>query len=295
MILNKYSLLLCGLLMTLNLNAKDLYLNGKITQESKNFNELNKNEIHNSIWYDDYFSNLMYKNYQESGSAFKQIINFEEYKVNELNRLKIEYLTLYSTGLSKKDFVNLYLDVYNTSIITLLDFKDHLDRSVKYDNMIRFVNQTINNQNIQYEANEKTFNDIISNYNYYNYAGKIYAIKILGKIIESNIKINNLDSKINMIKPDLNDKTSLELFIAYYSNFYGKQNKMLPNIEFNNNLSELVIKSFSNNLSYNEYKVLRNKVLKDEIKFDEYLISSNFVEKIIEYNDKYFINENIKN
>lgn len=298
MILNKLKiigLVTCGLLCTINLNAKDLYLNGKIMNDNKTFSELNKREIHNNVWYDDYFSNLMYKNYNESGNAFKQMITFEEYKVNELDRLKRDYLTLYTTGLSKKESINLYLDIYNTSIITLLEFKDHLDRPVKYDNMITFINQTINNGEVEYEPNEKRFNEIIANYKYYNYAGKIYAIKILGKILDSKTNISELERKLSNIKPDINDKTNLELFIAYYSNFYGKTNKNLPKLDYSDNLLELVIKSFSNNLSYQEYKVLRNKVIKDEIKFDEYLISSNFVDKIIEYNDNFFANENIKN
>lgn len=275
--------ILMSLLLCVSLNAKDIYLNGTIIKDSDNyFRNISMEEISNKIWLKINFKEIMYNNYNKHDKPFRDLVSFEEYQESEIEKIKKDYILLNSTGLDKKESVKLYLDVLNQDINTILTFRDVLDKPVNYNNMIEFINHKSNNYGEidTYDNSINSIREMVLNYKFYNYAGKINVNNKISEII-SNLKDEEKELAFDFlreIKPDTNIITNLELIEAYY-NIYINNNKEIPILFTKDPLIKLVIKFNSHTLTKQEYPRLKKQI--DLIEYSKYLIDSDYIKNII--------------
>lgn len=282
--------ILMSLLLCVSLNAKDIYLNGTIIKNGDSyFKNISLEEISNQIWLKVNFKDIMFNKYNNLDKALKDMISFEEYQENEIQKIKKDYILLNSTGLNKKEYVKLYLDVLNLDLESLIKIKNSLDKPFEYNNMIEFINKKSNNYEEinNYKNNLESIREMIVNYKFYNYAGKINVNKKI------NIILNDLDNErkdfvfdlIRDIKPNIDEIENLELIISYYDIFIN-HNKVLPELYTKDPLIKMIIKLNSETLTINEYKKLKKQILL--LNYKKYLIYSDYIDdlfKKIEKND----------
>lgn len=274
--------LLLSLLLCVTMYGKDIYLNKNIILDSDDyFKNLSLEEISNKHWMEKNFMDILQKNYYKCEKPFRTLVSFEEYKINELEKIRHNYILLNSTGLNKNEFVKLYLDVLNLDLKNILSIKDNLDKPVKYNNMIEFINNKSNNYEeiLEYDNSLKSIREMIVNYKFYNYAGKINVNNKINDIIKN---LNDSDKFIALsltkdIKPNINEFTNLELILSFYR-IYSENGQNLNEIKFKDPLVELSVKLEFNLLKKSEYSDLKKQILLTH--YSKYYLESDYIENL---------------
>lgn len=274
--------LLLSLLLCVTMYGKDIYLNKNIILDSDDyFKNLSLEEISNKHWMEKNFMDILQKNYYKCEKPFRTLVSFEEYKINELEKIRHNYILLNSTGLNKNEFVKLYLDVLNLDLKNILSIKDNLDKPVKYNNMIEFINNKSNNYEeiLEYDNSLKSIREMILNYKFYNYAGKINVNNKINDIIKN---LNDSDKFIALsltkdIKPNINEFTDLELILSFYR-IYSENGQNLNEIKFKDPLVELSVKLEFNLLKKSEYIDLKKQILLTH--YSKYYLESDYIENL---------------
>lgn len=103
--------------------------------------------------------------------------------------------------------------------------------------MIEFVNKKSNNYEelIDYDNSIKSIREMIVNYKFYNYAGKINVNNKINDIIKT---LDEKDKYLALsltkdIKPNIDEYTNLELILSFYK-IYSENNQKLNEIKFKN-------------------------------------------------------------
>lgn len=273
---------LLTLLLGVSLYGKDIYLNKNVVLDSDNyFKNISLEEISNKHWMEKNFMDILQKNYYKCEKPFRNLVSFEEYKINELEKIRHNYILLNSTGLNKNEFVKLYLDVLNLDLKNVLSIKDNLDKPVKYNNMIEFINNKSNNYEeiLHYDNSLKSIREMILNYKFYNYAGKINVNNKINDIIKN---LNDNDKFIALsltkdIKPNINEFTDLELILSFYR-IYSENGQNLNEIKFKDPLVELSVKLEFNLLKKSEYIDLKKQILLTH--YSKYYLESDYIENL---------------
>ena len=130
-------------------------------------------------------------------------------------------------------------------------------------------------------------------YNLFNYGGKINALNKVKEIL-LNIEINEeILLEISSLKPNYLQKENIDLIIAYNEMLYGLtlrginvKDNFLKDIKYNDNLIELVSKFYSYDLTREEYILLKRKIDKENLNFQDYLVESDYIQNLLEFIDK---------
>ncbi len=285
--------LLLILIFTNFLFAKEIYYNGQLLNEKTLFKYLNNVELQNLSWNNEDYLPYLYKKYNENSKSFKKMVSYKEFLDKEFEKLKYDYLFVFSSGKSKKEFVDLYLEVFNKDLDTITKDLNDFKRPLFYDKMIEYILYTPNNSNINEMPNNiETFNHIIKYYNLFNYSGKINAINKIEEILKEVKTTEEILLEINNIKPNFKEFTNIELIVYYCSlidtlslNNNNIKINLLKNIEYGNDIIELTSKFYLDVLSEEEYILLMRKISKDNYSFEQFLVDSSYLKDLFNYID----------
>ena len=285
--------LLLILIFTNFLFAKEIYYNGQLLNEKTLFKYLNNVELQNLSWNNEDYLPYLYKKYNENSKSFKKMVSYKEFLDKEFEKLKYDYLFVFSSGKSKKEFVDLYLEVFNKDLDTITKDLSDFKRPLFYDKMIEYILYTPNNSNINEMPNNiETFNHIIKYYNLFNYSGKINAINKIEEILKEVKTTEEILLEINNIKPNFKEFTNIELIVYYCSlidtlslNNNNIKINLLKNIEYGNDIIELTSKFYLDVLSEEEYILLMRKISKDNYSFEQFLVDSSYLKDLFNYID----------
>lgn len=283
--------LLLILIFTNFLFAKDIYYNGQLLNEKTLFKDLNSVELQNLNWNNEDYLPHLYKKYNENSKSFKKMVSYKEFLDKEFEKLKYDYLFVFSSGKSKKEFVDLYLEVFNKDLDTITKELSDFKRPLFYDKMIDYILHTSNNSNINEMPNNiETLNHIIKFYNLFNYSGKINAINKIEEILKEIQTTEEILLEINSIKPNFKEITDIELIVYYCSlidtlslNNNNIKINLLKNIEYGNDMIELISKFYLDILSEEEYILLMRKISKDHYSFEQFLVDSSYLKDLLNY------------
>lgn len=274
--------------------ANEIYSNGQIINTKKAFKELSNMDLANISWNDQDYIPYLYNSYHKNDKGFKSIISYKDYLDKEFKKLKYDYIYVFSSGKSKKEFIELYLEVFNKSLDTSLEEEVNLKQPMFYNKMIRYVLNKVNNENInEMENSLESLQYISKYYNLFNYGGKINALNKVKEIL-LNIEINEeILLEISSLKPNYLQKENIDLIIAYNEMLYGLtlrginiKDNFLKDIKYNDNLIELVSKFYSYDLTREEYILLKRKIDKENLNFQDYLVESDYIQNLLEFIDK---------
>lgn len=274
--------------------ANEIYINGQIVNTKKAFKELSNMDLVNISWNDQDYIPYLYNSYHKNDKGFKSIISYKDYLDKEFRKLKYDYIYVFSSGKSKKEFVDLYLEIFNKSLDTSLEEEANLKQPMFYNKMIRYVLNKVNNENInEMENSLETLQYISKYYNLFNYGGKVNALNKVKEIL-LNIEINEeILLEISSLKPNYLQKENIDLIIAYNEMLYGLtlreiniKDNFLKDIKYNDDLIELVSKFYSYDLTREEYILLKRKIYKENLKFQDYLVESDYIQNLLEFIDK---------
>ena len=285
--------LLLILIFTNFLFAKEIYYNGQLLNEKTLFKYLNNVELQNLNWNNEDYLPYLYKKYNENSKSFKKMVSYKEFLDKEFEKLKYDYLFVFSSGKSKKEFVDLYLEVFHKDLDTITKDLNDFKRPLFYDKMIEYILYTPNNSNINEMPNNiETFNHIIKYYNLFNYSGKINAINKIEEILKEVKTTEEILLEINNIKPNFKEFTNIELIVYYCSlidtlslNNHNIKINLLKNIEYGNDIIELTSKFYLDVLSEEEYILLMRKISKDNYSFEQFLVDSSYLKDLFNYID----------
>lgn len=285
--------LLLILIFTNFLFAKEIYYNGQLLNEKNLFKYLNNVELQNLSWNNEDYLPYLYNKYNENSKSFKKMVSYKEFLDKEFEKLKYDYLLVFSSGKSKKEFVDLYLEVFHKDLDTITKDLNDFKRPLFYDKMIEYILYTPNNSNINEMPNNiETFNHIIKYYNLFNYSGKINAINKIEEILKEVKTTEEILLEINNIKPNFKEFTNIELIVYYCSlidtlslNNNNIKINLLKNIEYGNDIIELTSKFYLDVLSEEEYILLMRKISKDNYSFEQFLVDSSYLKDLFNYID----------
>ena len=255
--------------------ANEIYSNGQIINTKKAFKELSNLDLANISWNDQDYIPYLYNSYHKNDKGFKSIISYKDYLDKEFKKLKYDYIYVFSSAKSKREFVDLYLEVFNKSLDTSLEEETNLKQPMFYNKMIRYVLNKVNNENInELENSLESLQYISKHYNLFNYGGKINALNKVKEIL-LNIEINEeILLEISSLKPNYLQKENIDLIIAYNEMLYGLtlrginiKDNFLKDIKYNDNLIELVSKFYSYDLTREEYILLKTSKFESSEKY----------------------------